>query len=55
MFGIPALTALIESAAGVEAGGRSGLSSLAAAVLFAAMLLFVPVALAIPKRRPRRR
>lgn len=49
VFGIPALTALIESAAGVEAGGRSGLSSLAAAVLFAAMLLFVPVALAIPK------
>ncbi|AXF22554.1 permease [Burkholderia pyrrocinia] len=49
VLGIPALTALIESAAGVEAGGRSGLSSLAAAVLFAAMLLFVPVALAIPK------
>lgn len=49
LFGIPALTALIESAAGVEAGGRSGLSSLAAAVLFALMLLFVPVALAIPK------
>ncbi|WP_431824249.1 NCS2 family permease [Burkholderia sp. F1] len=49
VFGIPALTALIESAAGVEAGGRTGLSSVAAAVLFAAMLLFVPVALAIPK------
>ncbi|MDB5782125.1 NCS2 family permease [Caballeronia mineralivorans] len=49
MFGIPALTALVESAAGVEAGGRSGLSSLAAAAMFALMLLFVPVALAIPK------
>lgn len=49
IFGIPALTALIESAAGVEAGGRTGLSSVAAAVLFALMLLFVPVALAIPK------
>jgi adenine/guanine/hypoxanthine permease len=49
VFGIPALTALVESAAGVEAGGRSGLSSLAAACRFALMLLFVPVALAIPK------
>ena len=49
MFGIPALTALVESAAGVEVGGRSGLSSLAAAAMFALMLMFVPVALAIPK------
>lgn len=49
VFGIPALTALVESAAGVEAGGRSGLSSLAAAAMFALMLLFVPIALAIPK------
>ncbi|CAN7763514.1 NCS2 family permease [Caballeronia sp. LjRoot34] len=49
VFGIPALTALVESAAGVEAGGRSGLSSLAAAGMFTLMLLFVPVALAIPK------
>ena len=49
VFGIPALTALVESAAGVEAGARSGLSSLAAAAMFALMLLFVPVALAIPK------
>jgi adenine/guanine/hypoxanthine permease len=49
VFGIPALTALVESAAGVEAGGRTGLSSLAAAAMFALMLLFVPVALAIPK------
>ena len=49
VLGIPALTALVESAAGVEAGGRSGLSSLAAAAMFALMLLFVPIALAIPK------
>jgi AGZA family xanthine/uracil permease-like MFS transporter len=49
VFGIPALTALVESAAGVEAGGRTGLSALAAAAMFALMLLFVPVALAIPK------
>jgi AGZA family xanthine/uracil permease-like MFS transporter len=49
VFGVPGLTALVESAAGVEAGGRSGLSAIAAAAMFALMLLFVPVALAIPK------
>lgn len=49
VLGIPAATALVESAAGVEVGGRSGLSSLAAAAMFALTLLFVPVALAIPK------
>ncbi|WP_338925535.1 NCS2 family permease [Mycetohabitans endofungorum] len=49
LLGIPALTALVESAAGAEAGARTGLSSLAAAAMFAMMLLFVPVALAIPK------
>lgn len=49
VLGIPALTALIESAAGVEAGGRTGLSALAAAAMFALMLFFVPLALAIPK------
>ncbi|MDH7794071.1 MULTISPECIES: NCS2 family permease [unclassified Beijerinckia] len=48
-MGIPAMTALVESAAGVEVGGRTGLSSIAAAVMFALMLLFVPIALAIPK------
>jgi len=49
VFGIPALTALVESAAGVEAGGRTGLTALAAAAMFALMLFFVPLALAIPK------
>lgn len=49
LLGIPALTALVESAAGVEAGGRTGLTSIAAAVMFALMCFFVPVALAIPK------
>ena len=33
LLGIPALTALIESAAGVEAGGRTGLTALTAASL----------------------
>jgi len=48
LFGIPALTALIESAAGAEAGGRTGLTAVAAAALFLLALLFVPVALMIP-------
>jgi AGZA family xanthine/uracil permease-like MFS transporter len=48
LFGVPALTALIESAAGVEAGGRTGLTALAAAMLFLLALLLVPVALMIP-------
>jgi adenine/guanine/hypoxanthine permease len=48
LFGIPALTALIESAAGAEAGGRTGLTAIAAAALFLLALLFVPVALMIP-------
>jgi AGZA family xanthine/uracil permease-like MFS transporter len=48
LFGVPALTALIESAAGVEAGGRTGLTAVAAALLFLLALLFVPVALMIP-------
>lgn len=49
LLGIPALTALVESAAGVEAGGRTGLTSIAAAFMFALVCFFVPVALAIPK------
>jgi AGZA family xanthine/uracil permease-like MFS transporter len=48
LFGVPALTALIESAAGVEAGGRTGLTAVVAAMLFLLALLFVPVALMIP-------
>jgi adenine/guanine/hypoxanthine permease len=48
LFGIPALTALIESAAGAEAGGRTGLTALTAAVCFLLALLLVPVALMIP-------
>jgi len=48
LFGVPALTALIESAAGAEAGGRTGLTALAAAALFLLALFFVPVALMIP-------
>ena len=49
LLGVPALTALIESAAGAQAGGRTGLTALAAAACFALMLFLVPLALAVPQ------
>ncbi len=49
LVGIPAATALIESAAAAEAGGKTGLTALAAAVMFLLTLLLTPVALMIPK------
>jgi AGZA family xanthine/uracil permease-like MFS transporter len=49
IFGIPAATALIESAAAAEAGGKTGLTALAAALMFLLTLLLTPVALMIPK------
>jgi len=49
IFGIPAATALIESAAAAEAGGKTGLTALTAAVMFLLMLLLTPIALMIPK------
>jgi adenine/guanine/hypoxanthine permease len=48
LLGVPALTALIESAAGAEAGGRTGLTALTAAGCFLLALLLVPVALMVP-------
>jgi len=50
MIGIPAATALIESAAGVEAGGRTGLTPIVAAVLFLLCLFLLPLALAVPRQ-----
>jgi AGZA family xanthine/uracil permease-like MFS transporter len=49
LFGVPGMTALIESAAGVEAGGRTGLTSVVTALLFLATLFIAPVILMIPK------
>jgi AGZA family xanthine/uracil permease-like MFS transporter len=40
--------AYIESAAGIEAGGRSGLSSVVTAVLFLSALFFAPLFAAVP-------
>jgi AGZA family xanthine/uracil permease-like MFS transporter len=50
LIGIPAATALIESAAGVEAGGRTGLTPIVAALLFLACLLLLPLAMAVPRQ-----
>jgi AGZA family xanthine/uracil permease-like MFS transporter len=49
LVGVPALTALIESAAGVQAGGRTGLASVVTAALFLLTLVFAPLILAVPK------
>lgn len=50
LIGIPAGTALVESAAGVEAGGRTGLTPIATGLLALCALLFLPLAMAIPKQ-----
>lgn len=49
VIGIPAPTALVESGAGVEAGGRTGLTPVTAAACFFATLLLLPLAMAIPR------
>ena len=42
------ITTFVESTAGVEAGGRSGLSSIVTGVLFGIMVFFSPLVLMIP-------
>lgn len=48
MLGTSTVTTFVESAAGVAEGGRTGLTSLTSAVLFAIALFFAPVFTAIP-------
>ena len=48
MLGTSTVTTYVESASGVNAGGRSGLTSLVTALCFAVALLFAPLFLAIP-------
>ena len=47
-FCMPVMTTYLESASGVEDGGRTGLTSIVTSILFATMLLFTPIALMIP-------
>ena len=46
--GTSTITTFIESASGVEAGGRTGLTALTSAVLFLACIFLAPVAAIIP-------
>ena len=47
-LGTSTVTSFVESAAGVAAGGRTGLTAITTAVLFIAALFFSPIFLAIP-------
>ncbi len=48
IFGLTTITTFVESASGVEEGGRTGLTSLVTGLAFLAMVFLVPVALIIP-------
>jgi len=48
VLGTSTTTSYIESAAGIEQGGRTGLTSIVTGVLFLAALLFVPVVGIVP-------
>ena len=46
--GTSTVTTFVESASGVEAGGRTGLTALTTAVLFLACMFIAPIAAIIP-------
>lgn len=48
LLGTSTATSYIESAAGIQAGGRTGLTALVVALLFVLTMLFAPIATAIP-------
>ncbi|MET0321853.1 MAG: NCS2 family permease [Duganella sp.] len=48
MLGTSSTTAYLESAAGVQAGGRTGLTAVVVALLFLAALFFAPIAGVVP-------
>lgn len=48
LFGMPSMTTYLESSAGVEAGGKTGLTVIFTSVFFALALILAPVALMIP-------
>jgi AGZA family xanthine/uracil permease-like MFS transporter len=48
VLGTSSTTAYIESAAGVQAGGRTGLTAVTVAILFLAALFIAPLARAVP-------
>jgi AGZA family xanthine/uracil permease-like MFS transporter len=48
LVGTSTVTSYVESAAGIEEGGRTGLVAVQTGILFLASLFFVPVLVAIP-------
>lgn len=48
LFGIPSMTTYLESSAGVEAGGKTGLTVIFTGICFLLMLFFSPIVLMIP-------
>ena len=48
LLGTSTTTAYVESAAGIEQGGRSGLTSVVTGILFLLALLFVPIVAIVP-------
>lgn len=48
LFGIPGMTTYLESSAGVEAGGKTGLTVIFTGICFLLMLFFSPIVLMIP-------
>ena len=49
MLGTSTVTTYVESAAGVKAGGRTGMTSLTIGLLFLCCLIFSPLATSLPK------
>ena len=54
LMGTSTVTTFVESASGVEAGGRTGLTALTAAGMFLACIFLAPIAAVIPRRPPAR-
>lgn len=48
LFSVPTMTTYLESSAGVEAGGKTGLTAITTSICFMLMLFFAPLALMIP-------
>ncbi|WP_207886482.1 NCS2 family permease [Pseudomonas sp. 30_B] len=48
VLGVPPVTSYVESAAGVAAGGRTGLTAVVVGILFVAAMFFAPLAGMIP-------
>lgn len=47
-FSLPVITTYVESTSGVEAGGRTGLTSVTTGILFLLMLLVTPLIILVP-------